>query len=110
MEELLFYKYAPLDQYTLANFYDSTIYFNKAENFDDPVDCAFSIGAIQPSLVLNSLMTQLHEFCDEPPRHPTDPDFDPYRHHRLLENILKDEVGIACFTKHQKCSNCGFLL
>lgn len=108
MDNFTIYKYTPLDQYALANLYDNTIYFNKAENFDDPVDCAFTIGARQPSLVLNSKLSDLYEFCNQWPRHRTDPDYDPYLHHRLLENILKDEVGIASFAEHKKCTNCGF--
>ncbi|HEU5281727.1 MAG TPA: hypothetical protein VFU82_07110 [Gammaproteobacteria bacterium] len=107
MTDKLYYRYMPLDQYAITNLYDNTLHFNKAENFDDPTDCAFSIGAIQPSLVMNCNMTALYEFCDEQPKHRTDPEFDPFIHHRLLENILKNDVGIACFTKHQMCKKCG---
>lgn len=108
MNDDFYYKYAPLNQYTLSNLFDNTIYFNKAENFDDPIDCSFSIGATQPSLYLNTQRDELYKFSNEPYRHYTAPDFDPYRHHRLLENIFKNEVGIACLTKHQVCNKCGF--
>lgn len=43
MENYRFYKYAPLNAYTLSNLINRSIYFNHVSNFDDPTDSAFRI-------------------------------------------------------------------
>src|SRR5690348_10515392 len=103
---LTLYKYAKLDASTLANLVNETIYFNRVENFNDPMDSAFRILtggeaiADNGSRLVEDLLAMTKSMCSKYVNEAKSGDSAVALTQipQLLKAALLKYLGVSCFS------------